>query len=328
MTTIEKMDRHRGHLYNWYDTTPLKPLYPLYVSSVDSGNLAGHLIAVAAACAEWAEAPSVHLQGDFEGILDCVAVLDDSLAELPDDRRQLRPLRQRLRDRIDGHAPRRRDDQDAARDGLHPHHQPGHSCQRNPQARLGHRHRGEFVAQRGPRAMGSPARGTCEAHMQRRPYRRRDAWRRCAQRLLELRERTAQIRLRDGLLVPAAAGAQAAVHRLPRRGAPARRKLLRPARLRSPADQPVRHRQGRSSDRALVPPRPPDRRDRLPRRADVLVRLDVRISDAAAGDEGAAGRHPQPDQQAGRSGSRSSTAARRASRGGFRKPPTTAATPS
>ena len=33
------------------------------------------------------------------------------------------------------------------------------------------------------------------------------------------------------------------------------------------------------------------------RRADVLVGLDVRISDAAAGDEGAAGRHPQPDQQ-------------------------------
>ena len=33
------------------------------------------------------------------------------------------------------------------------------------------------------------------------------------------------------------------------------------------------------------------------RRADVLVGLDVRVSDAAAGDEGAAGRHPQPDQQ-------------------------------
>jgi cyclic beta-1,2-glucan synthetase len=102
MTTIEKMERHRGHLFNWYDTTTLRPLYPLYVSSVDSGNLAGHLIAVAAACAEWAEAPSVHLQGDFDGILDCVTVLEENLAELPDDRRQLRPLRQRLQDRIVG----------------------------------------------------------------------------------------------------------------------------------------------------------------------------------------------------------------------------------
>jgi cyclic beta-1,2-glucan synthetase len=102
MTTVESMERFRGHLYNWYDTATLRPLYPLYVSSVDSGNLAGHLVAVAAACAEWAEAPSVHLQGEFEGLLDCVSILEQSLEELPDDRRQLRPLRQRLRDRIEG----------------------------------------------------------------------------------------------------------------------------------------------------------------------------------------------------------------------------------
>lgn len=102
MTTIESMPRNRGHLFNWYDTTTLKPLYPLYISAVDSGNLAGHLVAVAAACAEWAEAPSVHLQGDFEGVLDTVTILDESLEELPDDRRQLRPLRQRLADRLDG----------------------------------------------------------------------------------------------------------------------------------------------------------------------------------------------------------------------------------
>ena len=102
MTTIESMPRSRGHLFNWYDTATLKPLYPLYISSVDSGNLAGHLVAVAATCAEWAEAPSVHLQGDFDGILDAVAILEESLDDLPDDRRQLRPLRQRLADRLDG----------------------------------------------------------------------------------------------------------------------------------------------------------------------------------------------------------------------------------
>ncbi|MBX3566709.1 MAG: protein ndvB [Rhizobiaceae bacterium] len=102
MTTVEKLERFRGHLYNWYDTRSLKPLLPLYVSSVDSGNLAGHLIAVSAACAEWAEAPSVHLQGEFDGLLDTVSILEESLAALPDDRRQLRPLRQRLTDRIEG----------------------------------------------------------------------------------------------------------------------------------------------------------------------------------------------------------------------------------
>ena len=59
-------------------------------------------VAVAAACNEWSEAPSVHLQGEFDGLLDTVTILDETLDDLPDDRRQLRPLRQRLRDRIEG----------------------------------------------------------------------------------------------------------------------------------------------------------------------------------------------------------------------------------
>lgn len=39
-----RMERFRGHLYNWYDTMTLEPLRPRYISTVDSGNLAGHLI--------------------------------------------------------------------------------------------------------------------------------------------------------------------------------------------------------------------------------------------------------------------------------------------
>lgn len=42
--TLEKMDHYRGHLLNWYDTQTLKPLPPAYVSTVDSGNLAGSLL--------------------------------------------------------------------------------------------------------------------------------------------------------------------------------------------------------------------------------------------------------------------------------------------
>ncbi len=41
---MDKLERHRGHLYNWYDTRTLAPLRPRYVSMVDSGNLAGHLL--------------------------------------------------------------------------------------------------------------------------------------------------------------------------------------------------------------------------------------------------------------------------------------------
>ena len=44
LATMEALERYRGHFYNWYDTQSLKPLQPKYVSSVDSGNLAGHLL--------------------------------------------------------------------------------------------------------------------------------------------------------------------------------------------------------------------------------------------------------------------------------------------
>jgi cyclic beta-1,2-glucan synthetase len=48
--SIERLQKHHGHLLNWYDTRTLEVLQPAYVSSVDSGNLAGLLLAVAQAC--------------------------------------------------------------------------------------------------------------------------------------------------------------------------------------------------------------------------------------------------------------------------------------
>jgi cyclic beta-1,2-glucan synthetase len=56
MATLGQLARYRGHFYNWYDTHDLRPLDPQYVSSVDSGNLAGHLIALANTCRQWAGA--------------------------------------------------------------------------------------------------------------------------------------------------------------------------------------------------------------------------------------------------------------------------------
>ncbi len=50
LTTIEGLERHEGHLLNWYDTRSLAPLPPRYVSTVDSGNLAGALLALAEGC--------------------------------------------------------------------------------------------------------------------------------------------------------------------------------------------------------------------------------------------------------------------------------------
>jgi cyclic beta-1,2-glucan synthetase len=54
LDSVDRLAKHRGHLYNWYDTQTLAMLQPAYVSSVDSGNLAGHLLAVAQACRSFA----------------------------------------------------------------------------------------------------------------------------------------------------------------------------------------------------------------------------------------------------------------------------------
>jgi cyclic beta-1,2-glucan synthetase len=50
LSAIGELEKYRGHLYNWYDTNDLHRLEPQYVSSVDSGNLAGHLLTLSNAC--------------------------------------------------------------------------------------------------------------------------------------------------------------------------------------------------------------------------------------------------------------------------------------
>jgi cyclic beta-1,2-glucan synthetase len=57
LATLSGLQRHRGHFLNWYDTESCAPLQPMYVSTVDSGNLSGHLLAVAQACLALARGP-------------------------------------------------------------------------------------------------------------------------------------------------------------------------------------------------------------------------------------------------------------------------------
>ncbi|MEO8242773.1 MAG: glucoamylase family protein [bacterium] len=82
MATMQKMPRFRGHLYNWHDTTDLSVMSPAYVSTVDSGNLAGHLIAVARACLRWQHPPVT----DLRGLHDALALANQALAKAPNDR--------------------------------------------------------------------------------------------------------------------------------------------------------------------------------------------------------------------------------------------------
>ncbi|WP_033365908.1 GH36-type glycosyl hydrolase domain-containing protein [Bordetella sp. FB-8] len=78
--TLQSLPRHRGHFYNWYDTQSLQALEPRYVSSVDSGNLAGHLIAVGNACRAWAQQPAGAASSAFSGIRDSLALLSMSVS--------------------------------------------------------------------------------------------------------------------------------------------------------------------------------------------------------------------------------------------------------
>ncbi|MBA3762335.1 MAG: hypothetical protein H0X04_03185, partial [Chthoniobacterales bacterium] len=74
IATLLRLDRHRGHFYNWYDTRTLKPLLPLYVSSVDSGNLAGHLLTLGAGLRELTDATIFDPQ-IFAGLRDTLEIL-------------------------------------------------------------------------------------------------------------------------------------------------------------------------------------------------------------------------------------------------------------
>jgi cellobiose phosphorylase len=76
LATMTRLERCRGHFYNWYDTRTLTPLLPLYVSSVDSGNLAGHLLTLASGLREQA-AEKILPPQVFAGLRDTVRVLLD-----------------------------------------------------------------------------------------------------------------------------------------------------------------------------------------------------------------------------------------------------------
>ncbi|WP_404400524.1 GH36-type glycosyl hydrolase domain-containing protein [Pelagibacterium halotolerans] len=76
--TLGKLAKYNGHLFNWYDTEDLRTLEPAYVSSVDSGNLAGHLIALANACEEWIGAPPTE---NRTGLIDTLSLARLALAK-------------------------------------------------------------------------------------------------------------------------------------------------------------------------------------------------------------------------------------------------------
>ncbi len=90
LNTLLRMERFRGHLYNWYDTETLNPLNPRYISTVDSGNFVGHILTLKQALLSIPEKNILNINV-LEGLLDTLGILNlksndkDLLQKFSDD---------------------------------------------------------------------------------------------------------------------------------------------------------------------------------------------------------------------------------------------------
>lgn len=107
LRTMEKLERFHGHFYNWYDTRTLLPLHPEYISCVDSGNLAGSLLALRAGLSELKNQPVLSSR-TFDGLEDTLLALagHTPASSAPEVAKQIKSLRDQLRSvKGDGDAP-------------------------------------------------------------------------------------------------------------------------------------------------------------------------------------------------------------------------------
>ena len=76
------MERYSGHFFNWYNTITLQPLFPKYISTVDSGNLAGHLLTLRQGLLELSH-QNVSTVNIFKGLRDVILILDEQVKDNP-----------------------------------------------------------------------------------------------------------------------------------------------------------------------------------------------------------------------------------------------------
>jgi cyclic beta-1,2-glucan synthetase len=89
LETYDKLEKFRGHIYNWYDTRTLAPIHPITISSVDSGNLAASFYTLRSGSRSLLREPLLH-PGQFSGIRDHWQLLE-SLHGVPDSFKKLAP---------------------------------------------------------------------------------------------------------------------------------------------------------------------------------------------------------------------------------------------
>jgi cyclic beta-1,2-glucan synthetase len=84
LSSMEGLEKYNGHFFNWYDTRTGEPLAPKYVSTVDSGNLAGHLIAVKQGCVRLLDQP-LFLDRAMAGLRDVLLIMREELDRVRDN---------------------------------------------------------------------------------------------------------------------------------------------------------------------------------------------------------------------------------------------------
>src|SRR5207237_6546760 len=79
--SLEKLQKFRGHYFNWHDTRTLQPMWPHYVSAVDSGNLAGDLIALKQAALDLPDDRLFDTRV-LDGLRDTIAAITQETSQL------------------------------------------------------------------------------------------------------------------------------------------------------------------------------------------------------------------------------------------------------
>ena len=93
LETMAELPRYHGHFYNWYNTQSLQLLHPAYVSTVDSGNLAGHLLTQRQGLLALLDRPILEPRW-LDGLRDTLGILleaigDEAPVSLPQFREEL-----------------------------------------------------------------------------------------------------------------------------------------------------------------------------------------------------------------------------------------------
>ena len=100
LQTMNKLEQFRGHFYNWYDTRDLHPLDPKFVSTVDSGNIAGHLVALGNGCRKLIQESTIEVRV-LSGVEDALLLLRETLGRIADVCRTNSVTRKQLSKAID-----------------------------------------------------------------------------------------------------------------------------------------------------------------------------------------------------------------------------------